>query len=153
MQNDHSPVKLAFMKGLNKGWNSIYLDMKRGYAHFNDLTEQDGLGVLGVFWTLSNSCHLYMPTCSQQHNWLTDQPFICLQETQPRSSLLKNKSADSDKNKHPKPGSYLMLFLPSLSANNPSHHPFCLLVLADMSACFSVSRARIQRNYTRLRLV
>lgn len=42
-----------------------------------------------------------MPTCSQATQptgQLTDQSFICLQETQPQGSLLKDESADSDKN-------------------------------------------------------
>lgn len=54
-----------------------------------------------VFWTLSHNSHLYMPTCSQATQLtgqLTDQSFICLQETQPQGSLLKDESADSDKN-------------------------------------------------------
>lgn len=54
-----------------------------------------------VFWILSNNSHLSEPTCSQATQLtgqLTDQSFICLQGRQPQGSLLKDESADSDKN-------------------------------------------------------
>lgn len=87
---------LLSLKGLNMGSRdtSIWREVMLTLMTLQSRTEW-------VFWTLSHNSHLYMPTCSQATQLtgqLTDQSFICLQETQPQGSLLKDESADSDKN-------------------------------------------------------
>lgn len=115
-----------------------------------------------VFWTLSNNSHLYMPTCRQAiqlTGQLTDQSFICLQETQPQGSLLKEESADSDKNMTKTNiqnydiiscCSYLV-FLSQQTIHHIIH--FVILYLLICQHIFPVSRARIPHTYTLLRRV
>lgn len=122
--------------------NSIYLDMERTSAHINDLPEQDGLGVLDTFQQFP-PLHANLPP-SYPADRTADRSVFYLSPGNTTTGLTAKRRVgrlwqEHDKNKHPKLRYYFMLFLPciSLSANNPSHNPFCHLVLADMSAYFS----------------
>lgn len=96
VRKNYNLVKVCFHKRPQHGLKR-YVIMKRCYAHINDLTEEKGLG-FGRFPTIRTpTC----PTCSQASQTtgqLTDRLFIFLQKTQPQGSLLKDESADSDKN-------------------------------------------------------
>lgn len=70
--------------------NSIYLDMKRSFAHINNLTEQDGLSAFQQAPPLHANLQPSYPA-----DRTTDRSVFYLS---PGNKPLKDESADSDKN-------------------------------------------------------
>lgn len=92
--------------------------------------------VLGTFKQVASKHSILLP--SYPVDRITDRLILYLT---PHGSVLKDKSADSNKNEYPSLIFSAVLPCISRSANNPSHNPACHLAVADMSACSSDSRA------------